>query len=135
MNVDKLIAITAFVLALFFASETRLGRWLKDLALDLVNGLRAARRQRAMIMQARANLAQAIATRPKIVEVGSIEYNEAGLFVLNPDWLFEAKMEWLGARGGVVAGIDIDGQWRAWGYTQKEFEEIHARRSEFNVAS
>jgi hypothetical protein len=83
-----------------------------------------------MIEAARVEMERRIATRPVPQRVGGIGKNENGAFILRQDWLWRCDVAWV--NNGVIAGTDIDGNWRAFGYTQKELEELYARRSEFN---
>lgn len=100
-------------------------RWLYELALDLVNGFHAARRQRAMIAAARAEDARLLKLKAKIVRVGEITPLPNGGIHLGPGWEFrdhgEVPEYWIG----------MDGATRFMGYTAAELKEIHAHRADW----
>lgn len=101
-------------------------RMIRELFLDLINGFKAARRQRKMIEAARAQLAHRLTIRPRVVSVGTITEKP---FAIHADWFWDCPIEWIAT--GPTYGIDIDGVWRAFGYSEAELREIHARRAEF----
>lgn len=108
-------------------------RWLRILYIDLRNGLRAARRQRELVHSAQARERVLLAQRPRVFKVGEISYRgPGGNFCLERGWEFELPDVWM-QHGQHLCGYWTDGEWRAFGYTQSELEEIHARRAEWDA--
>lgn len=115
--------------------RTSWARWLVELYLDLRNGFVAARRQREAIEAARLIEAALIERRPTVTRVGPALIPHPGGFTMPVGWSFHADEYWVGKNATNLVGPEIwmDGKVRAFGYTQKELEEIYARRVEFNI--
>lgn len=123
---DFLLSLASLYLVLFVIFLARISPF----GQDLVNGFKAARRQRKMIEAARKADARYKANRPTPARIGTISRDECGNFVLHEDWSWNIKVE---HTPYPVVRFDLDGTWRAFGYTQRELEEIHARRAEWNA--
>ncbi len=104
-------------------------RYLAELALDLVNGFRSARRMRAMIATMQAEEARLDRIKARIVGIGGIEVVRRGSQIvgvrLYPGWEFHADEPIPELR------LDMNGVERYMGYTPAELAEIHARRAEY----
>lgn len=111
--------------------RTSWARWLVELYLDLRNGYRSARRQRGMVEDAQEKERDLLARRPRIVHAGGISRGANGAFTVEAGWQFELEPDWM--QPGLWSFHDMQGAWRYFGYTQKELEEIYARRVEFNI--
>lgn len=108
-------------------------RWLRDLFLDLRNGLRAARRQRLLIESVKAADAAYLRDRPRIVRVGQVDIHADGQWGISGDWQFWFPTQPHEALAYPLTRDDLDGTHRLYGYTLAEYQQFHARRVEFNI--
>lgn len=91
---------------------------------DLVNGWRAARRQRAMIKQAQANEARLKQLKGRIIAIGELPMPDGGVW-LGEGWSFHLPP------GLPLVWVDMQGIMHFAGYTTDELREIHAHRADW----